>query len=135
MRYRRARTQGGTYFFTVVTFARQKFLTNTIPLSILHDAFARTMSERPFKVDAWVVLPDHMHFIWTLPEGDRDFSTRWRLIKARFTHGWREKASPCQDLSRARKGEWQVWQGGTGSTRYVTQPILHGTWSTSISIP
>ncbi|MDI6797500.1 MAG: transposase [Desulfatibacillaceae bacterium] len=110
MRYRRARAKGGTYFFTVVTFARRKFLAAALPLSILREAFARTMADRPFEVDAWVIMPDHMHFIWTLPEGDLDFSTRWRLIKARFTNSFRERASVSQDPSRALKSEWQVWQ-------------------------
>jgi putative transposase len=110
MRYRRARAPGGTYFFTVVTFARLKFLTDAQPLSILRGAFAQTIAERPFVVDAWVILPDHMHFIWTLPKNDEDFSTRWRLIKARFTHYWIETSVQGWGAVRTSKGERQVWQ-------------------------
>jgi len=51
----------------------------------LREAVRRTKAERPFRVDAFVVLPDHLHAVWTLPEGDADFSTRWGAIKARFS--------------------------------------------------
>jgi len=44
-----------------------------------------TRCTRPFAIDAWVVLPDHLHCVWTLPPGDDDFSTRWRLIKTIFS--------------------------------------------------
>jgi putative transposase len=62
----------------------------------------------PFAIDAFVVLPDHLHAVWTLPPGDSDFSTRWRLIKSRFA-----KALPKQErLSVVRKarGERGIWQ-------------------------
>jgi putative transposase len=51
----------------------------------LRAAVRATRAERPFRIDAWVVLPDHMHAVWTLPEGHTDYSVRWRLIKTRFT--------------------------------------------------
>jgi putative transposase len=83
--YRRAFIAGGTYFFTVVTFQRQRFLTNPQCLSILREAIAEVRQRLPFTVDAWVLLPDHMHCIWTLPPNDADFSKRWGLIKAIFS--------------------------------------------------
>ena len=56
----------------------------------LRAAVRRTRVERPFHIDAWVVLPDHLHAVWTLPEGDHDFSTRWGAIKSRFTRSLRD---------------------------------------------
>ncbi len=51
----------------------------------MRDAFRNVMAEHPFQIDAIVLLPDHLHCIWTLPAGDNNFSTRWRLIKRYFT--------------------------------------------------
>ena len=83
MRYRRARVFGGTYFFTVVTHQRRKILTAPENVALLRTIFAEVMKNHPFTIDAIVLLPDHLHCIWTMPNGDRDFSTRWRLVKAK----------------------------------------------------
>ena len=80
MRYRRAYQDGGCYFFTVVTARRQAFLTESKPIAVLRDAFRRVRSRYPFTIDAVVILPDHLHCVWTLPADDADFSLRWRLI-------------------------------------------------------
>jgi len=85
MRYRRAQTKGGTYFFTVVTLKRKNILTHPQNVPLLRQAFQKVRRRRPFKIDAIVLLPDHLHCMWTLPDNDRDFSTRWRLIKSHFT--------------------------------------------------
>ncbi len=85
MRYRRVYIQGGSYFFTVVTEKRRKIFADDDNVKRLRAAFKTVMEKRPFIVDAAVVLPDHLHFIWTLPEYDSDYSTRWRLIKTAFT--------------------------------------------------
>ena len=85
MQYRRARVQGGTYFFTVVACNRQHIFAVKDNVDVLRRAFQDVMETHPFRMDAHVILPDHLHCIWTLPAGDRDFSTRWRLIKSRFT--------------------------------------------------
>ena len=85
MEYRRANVAGGTYFFTVVTEKRQKILCLPKNVSLLRDAFGYVMQKHPFIIDAVVILPDHLHCIWTLPENDQDFSTRWRLIKSYFS--------------------------------------------------
>ena len=82
MEYRRANVAGGTYFFTVVTEKRQKILCLPKNVSLLRDAFGYVMQKHPFIIAAVVILPDHLHCIWTLPENDHDFSTRWRLIKS-----------------------------------------------------
>ena len=83
--YRRLRLPGATYFFTVCLQDRgSTVLTDQIDL--LRHAYARTNHELPVTCHAMVILPDHLHAIWTLPEGDANFSERWRRIKARFSH-------------------------------------------------
>ena len=82
-RYRRDSTPGGTWFFTVVTQNRRPILCDEAVRAALHDAIVLTRVNWPFRIDAWVLLPDHLHCIWTLPDGDADFPTRWNLIKRR----------------------------------------------------
>ncbi len=105
--YRRNRVPGGTYFFTVNLLERRcSMLTDNIEL--LRSAVRTTRHNRPFHIDAWVVLPDHMHCIWTLPEGDTDYASRWKAIKIAFS-----KALPrTETLSATRlaKGERGIWQ-------------------------
>lgn len=105
--YRRSFVEGGSYFFTVnLAERRLRLLTNHIEL--LRRAFRYVRKRHPFVIDAIVVLPDHLHTIWTLPEGDSDFPVRWRLIKASFSRGlpYTERVS----TSRLRKGERGIWQ-------------------------
>jgi len=83
--YRRAWVDGGTYFFTVNTFRRQPFLTDADVRAALRAGIALVRVEYPFVIDVWVLLPDHMHALWASPPGDRDFSTRWRVIKRTVT--------------------------------------------------
>lgn len=110
MQYRRAKIAGGTYFFTVVTYQRQKILAIPDNIALLRKAFQYTMKSHPFKIDAAVILPDHLHCLWTLPEHDYDFSTRWRLIKSFFTRNYPQKYQPPINKSRANKQERAVWQ-------------------------
>jgi putative transposase len=111
-RYRRARVSGAVYFFTLVTFDRRPFLVEPESRRLLRQAWQLTHAERPFESLALVLLPDHMHCLWQLPEGDGDFSTRWRLIKGRFTVGYAGAGHglPRPSPSRARVGEQTVWQ-------------------------
>jgi putative transposase len=74
--YRRVKSDGGTFFFTVVTCRRQKFLTRPECRRTLRNAIAEVKQTHPFHIDAWVLLPDHMHCIWTLPKNDAYFSKR-----------------------------------------------------------
>jgi putative transposase len=105
--YRRNRIAGGSYFFTVnLADRRLKLLTENI--AILRAAFRYTRLRYPFALDAIVVLPDHLHAIWTLPQDDHDFALRWRLIKSAFS-----RALPHGEIisqSRADKGERGIWQ-------------------------
>ena len=78
--YRRLRIPGGSYFFTVNLAERHRSLL-TDHVGSLREAFRAVKKTHPFLIDAVVVLPDHLHAIWTLPEGDHDFSLRWRQIK------------------------------------------------------
>lgn len=61
-------------------------------------------------VDGMVVLPDHIHAIWTLPKGDDDFSNRWRVFKATFTKQINPKLYEPISKSRYKKGERGIWQ-------------------------
>ncbi len=78
-------SRGGTWFFTVNLQNRRNQLLTT-QFQTLRNAIINVKRDRPFEINAWVVLPEHMHCIWTLPEGDDDFSSRWREIKKQFTH-------------------------------------------------
>src|SRR5437762_1905765 len=85
VRYRRSFIPGGTFFFTVTLADRRSRLLVDHIASLRH-AFRVTRTERPFTIDAIVILPDHLHVIMALPPGDSDFSGRWRRLKSLFTH-------------------------------------------------
>lgn len=82
--YRRAAQLGGTYFFTVVTYRRQPFLCDDDVRMALRDALERVRNRYDFQNDAWVLLPDHLHCMWTLSDGDADLSTRWSRVTFRI---------------------------------------------------
>jgi putative transposase len=105
--YRRAFVPGGCWFFTVNLLERRNTLL-VDHIDTLRDAMERTRNSYPFVIDAVVVLPDHLHAVWTLPPGDADFSLRWRLIKSRFAQALpkRERLSDARK-ARAERGIWQ----------------------------
>lgn len=107
MQYRRNYVEGGTYFFTVNLLDRKQTLL-VDHVDALRAAVRWVKDHRPFCIDAWVVLPDHIHAVWTLPEGDADYSSRWREIKKRFSKSlpYRERLS----ATRKHKGERGIWQ-------------------------
>ena len=78
--YRRCYVPGGSYFFTVVTEQRAQILANDVARDCLRAAFRHCLQQLPFRVDALVILPDHLHAIWTLPPDDDDYSKRWGMI-------------------------------------------------------
>src|SRR4030095_9617382 len=82
--YRRALVPAGCWFFTANLLDRRSTLLID-QIEALREAARRTRERYPFHINAFVVLPDHLHAIWTLPEGDSDFSMRWRLIKVQFS--------------------------------------------------
>ncbi|MDB5514655.1 MAG: transposase [Tardiphaga sp.] len=105
--YRRNFIDGASFFFTV-NLAERRLRLLTEHIEDLRTAFRETRRRHPFTIDAMVVLPDHLHALWTLPEGDWDFSTRWQLIKSTFLRS----LAPGERVSasRAAKGERGVWQ-------------------------
>lgn len=101
--YRRANVPGASYFFTVVTAWRRPLL-DSLSVDVLRHVVEDVRKEHPFGVDGWVVLPEHMHAIWRMPESDSDYSKRWGIIKSRFS---RESGlSKCSGLGLGA----QVWQ-------------------------
>ena len=77
---------GGCYFLPLTFWKRQRTLL-TDHIDLLRDSVRRVRRLYPFHIDAWVVLPDHLHCIWTLPPDTDDFPVRWRLIKLLFSKG------------------------------------------------
>jgi len=111
-RYLRYRIEGGTYFFTVVTHERRRFLTESNARQHLRESIKSVQEERPFSILAIVLLPDHWHCLLELPPGDSDYSTRLRLIKSRFTKHWLANGGTegTQRRSLRRKSERAIWQ-------------------------
>ena len=96
-RYRRAKATGSSYFFTVVAYRRQPILCDETIRNALRVSIETVCVARPFVIDAWVLLPDHLHCVWTLPDGDADFSTRWMMIKrASGFFGLKRRLSSCR---------------------------------------
>ena len=111
-KYKRWFQPGGTFFFTVITFDRQPILCEPQAREFLQQAIKKTQNERPFEIAGMVLLPDHLHTIWKLPENDDNFSTRWNLIKRRFTRNWLtvNSSKPVSSSRMAAKRERSVWQ-------------------------
>jgi len=110
--YRRIKIKAGTYFFTVVTFGRQPILTDSRVRAALRGGIQGVRQSLPFTIEAWVLLPDHLHTIWTLPENDDNFASRWAIIK-------RTVSTRCVSLegvrgptndSHGKRGEKRIWQ-------------------------
>ncbi|WP_166301414.1 MULTISPECIES: REP-associated tyrosine transposase [unclassified Bradyrhizobium] len=134
--YRRNFIAGGCFFFTVnLADRRRRLLTENVDR--LRTALRETQRRHPFTIDAIVVLPDHLHTVWTLPDGDADFSTRWRLIKTSFSR--QLAGGEPVSASRAGKGERGIWQrrywehtirDETDFTRHIDyvhiNPVKHG---------
>ena len=148
MQYRRAFLPGASCFFTVVRERRRTILATAAAVEVLRAAFRIVRKTRPFELDAIVVLPDHLHCIWTLPPGDADFATRWRLIKTRFTKQCDPVLRTQPNPARAAKREQAIWQhrywehllrDETGYTRHVEyihyNPVKHGYASSALEWP
>ncbi len=110
-RYIRFR-EGQVYFFTVVTHRRRPILTTDLGRHALRDAIQEVRLAVPFEMTAVVLLPDHLHAVWTMPPGDTDYSARWRLIKTAFPKNWQRETGTgaVRSASRRRKGEQEIWQ-------------------------
>jgi putative transposase len=147
--YRRLYTTGASYFFTVTTFNRQPILCHKPIRNALRQAIKKTRLRLPFIIDAWVLMPDHLHCIWTLPSGDADFSKRWSLIKrdVSLACGQYKKEFLITESKRNRR-ESTIWQRRywehqirdendfNGHINYVHfNPVKHGLCETPIQWP
>jgi putative transposase len=104
--YRRNFIPGGTYFFTVALGNRRTHVL-TRSIDLLRQAFRDTTRTQPFQIDAMVVLPDHLHAIWTLPPGDSDYPGRWKKIKAQFSRDLGKHGEP---IAKRADGSTLIWQ-------------------------
>ena len=127
--YQRIYVPGGTYFFTIVTAHRRPWLSTDAGRAILGRAMREVRRDQPFDTVALVVLPDHLHVIWRLPNGDTDFSRRWRRIKQRASHGLRKSSELTGPFWQSRF--WEHWiRDGDDLQRHIDyihyNPVKHG---------
>jgi putative transposase len=110
--YRRLKVRGGSYFFTLVTYQRQSWLCDSVARQSLRSSMLHVRQKYPFQIDAMVLLPNHLHCIWTLPEGDADYGIRWSLIKRHVTQYCRNYVDLSDTRSRSRgyRNEGNFWQ-------------------------
>jgi putative transposase len=106
--YRRRRVPGGTYFFTLVTYERRPIFTSASVVTLLRRAMGDERAHNAFEMDGGVVLPDHTHFLWTLPQGGDDYSSRIGRIKAAFTKALRATGETTG--AGHQRGYADVWQ-------------------------
>jgi putative transposase len=106
LNYLRPKVPGATVFFTVALAMRGSDLL-VREVEALRHAVRLTRAVRPFRIDAWVILPDHMHCVWTLPEGDADYGGRMGQIKAGFSKALPEGRLRSSHIIRREKGIWQ----------------------------
>jgi putative transposase len=107
--YRRLYIPGGSYFFTVVTEQRRPILCDAPMRAALRNAITSVRRKHPFRIEGMVLLPDHLHMIWTLPEGDSNYPLRVRLVKTHMTKGLRRvMAAPLLGVRAALRGRLQT---------------------------
>ncbi len=110
--YRRTFLAGGTFFFTLVTQGRRRLFADATARRDLGEAIRAVQAEQPFEMKAVVLLPEHLHCIWTLPDEDDDYSSRWARIKRLFVESWGAAGGDEAAISRARlrRHECGIWQ-------------------------
>ena len=135
-RYLRVYVPGGTYFFTVVMYRRQPILTSDAGRRCLRDAFRSVRSQWPWNVVALVLLPDHLHTVWTLSAGDADYSLRMQKIKERFTKaflstGGCEVTPTAAERRYGRRGIWQprFWEHAVRDERDLKRCVDYAHWN------
>ena len=144
--YRRLYVKGGTYFFTVVTQERRPIFSKEEIVHLLRKAFEKVMTDRPFVMEAITVLPDHVHCLWTLPDGDSDFSTRWKEIKYRFSISYGGPLTVSESMKKKKeKGLWQrrFWEHSIRDQEDLNRhldyihynPVKHGLAKRAIEWP
>ena len=110
--YKRMNFNGGTYFITQITYQREPWLCCEIGRKALREAIQKVRIKYPFTIDAFVLLPDHFHCLWTLPQGDGDLSTRLRLVKTFVTKNYSKQLDIVREISasRQKRKESNLWQ-------------------------
>lgn len=110
--YHRIFIPGGTFFFTVNTYHHQPIFTNPDVFSLFRKSVTAVMEKHPFCEEAYCILPNHIHTLWTLPEHDSDYSLRWRAIKGNFSRWYQELygAVIVQNKSHRNRKEAAIWQ-------------------------
>ena len=110
--YRRYYVPGGTYFFTVVTHERRPLFLSSIARRCFREAIKEEQERRPFDLFAIVLLPEHLHCVWTLPPGDDQYSLRWKRIKETFTQKYLQAGGTEGRVSWSRKRHQErgIWQ-------------------------
>ena len=106
--YRRIYSPGVSWFFTVNLAHRQNNHLLVEQVDLLREAFLYVKKRKPYDINAVVIMPDHLHCIWTLPDGDDDYSGRWRLLKGYFSRGIPK--GECISQSRTKRRERGLWQ-------------------------
>jgi putative transposase len=104
--YRRAKFKGNIFFFTVVLADRSSNLLME-QVDRFRKVYRTAKERRPFETVAICILPDHIHAVWALPEGDTDFATRWNLIKGGFSRGLEAQPRSESKILKREKGIWQ----------------------------
>ena len=110
--WRRSQVPGGTFFFTVVTDNRIPLFASADARKMLGQVLRECRRQWPFNLDGIVLLPDHLHVIWSLPRGDMNYSRRWAWLKSQFTQRWIAAGGQAQSVTsgRHRDGRKGVWQ-------------------------
>ena|SRR5690242_8732726 len=143
--YRRAKFAGGTFFFTVAIAHRGDDLL-VREIGRLRNVYRIAQERRSFETIAICILPDHLHAIWSLPDNDSDFSSRWSLIKSGFSRGLSAaKSRSLRHMKKREKGLWQrrywehVIRDETDLQRHIDyihfNPVKHGFVSRVIDWP
>jgi putative transposase len=144
VQYRRQYTPGGSFFFTL-TLRNRRLSLLTDHRDLLRAAFREVRAARPFRIDAIVILPEHLHAVWTLPAQDADFSNRWRLIKGGFTRRLKARGINLMPDARGEHGLWarRFWEHSLRDERDLRQhvdyihfnPVKHGHVSRPVDWP
>jgi putative transposase len=110
--YRRTFLAGGTFFFTLVTQRRREIFADALARQCLGKAIRAVQAQRPFEVTAIVLLPNHLHCIWILPDNDDDYSSRWACLKRYFVNSWTAAGGREAIISDARRQRHErgIWQ-------------------------
>ena len=116
--YRRAKIPGGYYFFTVVTYDRQPLFSNESARVCLRQVWKDVQQRWPFTVVALCLLPEHLHCVWKLPDGDDNYPTRWSLIKRRFAQQYRGM-NTCRVDSSSVHADSSIKRGMAGSAAHA----------------